>query len=448
MKTQQKITRHFRFHYRSLEELKKEISELGLDIPLLNETDILGTSVQFGRRKSANRLMIHPMEGCDGETDGRPGALTLRRYDRFAAGGAGVIWVEACAVVPEGRANPRQLWINRGNIGDYSELVKRIRQTAKTTNNDPVVVLQLTHAGRYSKPYGILSPVIAHHSPIDTFSAVTADTPVVTDAYLDSLQGEFAAAARLAYEAGFDAVDIKACHRYLISELLASFTRGNSRYGGDFTNRIRFLCEVISKIRAAVPELDVVTRLNLYDGLAYPYGWGVDQENSEEPDLSEPLRLIGELRALGVRVINATVGNPYYLPHLNRPYDKPIKGGYPPPEHPLTSINRFLCITGEVQQAYPDTTVIGSGYSWLRQFIPQISAGVITQGWASMVGLGRMAFAYPDFARDILTSGQLDKARCCLTCSVCTQLMRDGKFTGCTVRDQQVYGSILQEKSI
>ena len=77
-----------------------------------------------------NSLAVHPMEGCDGDSQGRPGKLTLRRYNRFAAGGAGLIWAEATAVVPEGRANPRQLWLNENNKESFAAMVKRMRQAA------------------------------------------------------------------------------------------------------------------------------------------------------------------------------------------------------------------------------------------------------------------------------------------------------------------------------
>ncbi len=288
-------------------------------------------------------------------------------------------------------------------------------------------------------------PVITHHSSLDPHSAVTPETPLVTDADLDHLQEDFVEAAVLAQQAGFDAVDIKACHRYLISELLASFTRKNSRYGAAYENRTRFLLEVVQRIRQAAPELTLTSRLNVYDGLAYPYGWGVSETDASQPDLREPLRLIENLRALGLGGLNITIGNPYYHPHLNRPYDRPIAGGYLPDEHPLEGVARFMAITCQIQQAFPDFAVVGSGYSWLRQFIPQVAAGVLAQGGATIIGLGREAFAYPDFARDILTTGKLDPQRCCIACSACSQMMRDGKPAGCPVHDSEVYGPLYRE---
>ena len=124
----------------------------------------------------------------------------------------------------------------------------------------------------------------------------------------------------------------------------------------------------------------------------------------------------------------------------SRPYDFPVEGGAAAPEHPLQGIARFLSITRTVQEAYPDLPVIGSGYTWLRQFMPNVAAAVVATGGATLVGLGRGAFAYPDFARDIIAKGALDPAKCCVTCSGCTQIMRDGAKTGCVVRDSRIYG--------
>jgi 2,4-dienoyl-CoA reductase-like NADH-dependent reductase (Old Yellow Enzyme family) len=309
----------------------------------------------------------------------------------------------------------------------------------------PVLVLQLTHSGRYSKPEGVPAPRIAHHSPIDSASHVTPETPLLTDAYLDDLIAAFVQAARLAREAGIDAVDIKACHRYLLSELLASFTREHSRYGGSFENRTRLLREVVRAIRRELPDLTVTSRLNIYDALPAPYGWGMASDGSMTPDLTEPLRLIGELRDLGYPGINTTIGNPYYNPYFGRPADLPIKGASVPDEHPLTSFHRFIHLTRAVQEAYPDLNIIGSGYAWIRQFFPQVAAAVLERKWATMIGLGRGAFAYPDFARDILQQGAMDPKKVCATCSMCTQIMRDGGCTGCVVRDAEVYGPIYRE---
>lgn len=404
--------------------------------------------MRIGSKATPNALAIHPMEGCDGTADGKPTELTLRRYLRFARGGAGLLWFEATAVVPEARANPRQLLLVPENAPDFASLREKALSAAKEANgphHEPVTILQLTHSGRYSRPVKGPAPILAHHDGLlDHVLGLAPDYPLIGDEALDRLQDRYVEAARLAYECGFDGVDLKSCHRYLISELLAAHTRPG-RYGGPFENRTRFLLQVVRRVRADLPELELAIRLNVYDGHPYPWGWGVDKDDPGLPNLSEPLRLIGLLQEAGVACINVTAGNPRATPHINRPFDTNAIGGYTPEEHPLAGVARLVRLAREVKQAYPDLVVIGTGYSWLRQYLGNVAAAVIRRGWADVVGVGREAFAYPDFCRDLLTKGSLDPRKVCITCSRCTQIMRDDGRTGCVPFDKEVYGPIYAE---
>jgi 2,4-dienoyl-CoA reductase-like NADH-dependent reductase (Old Yellow Enzyme family) len=315
----------------------------------------------------------------------------------------------------------------------------------------PVLVAQLTHSGRYSKPEGAAAPILPQHDPYrdpmcpeptpttDRSGGIPADWPTVTDDELDQLQDAFAAAARLAFEVGFDAVDIKACHGYLIHELLAGRNRPG-KYGGPFENRIRFLLEVIDRIRLHCGlHAAIAVRLNFYDAIPSPSGWGIDKRDYRRPDLTEPNRLVQRLLQRNVRLLNFTIANPYYNPHLGRPFNTPVRGGYPQPEHPLIGVQRLITLAGQVQRAFPDLTLVGTGYSWLGHLMGHVAAAAKADGLIRMVGAGRMAFAYPDFAKDLLTKGTLDRKKICVACSACTQLMRDGHPTGCVVRDSDIY---------
>ena len=111
------MAQHDRFHYKSLDELKEDIAKMGLDIPVSADAAVLFRPIAIGEKTVPNRLAINPMEGCDGTPEGKPSDLTRRRYRRFGNGGAGLVWYEATAVVNEGRANPRQLQINKETSG-------------------------------------------------------------------------------------------------------------------------------------------------------------------------------------------------------------------------------------------------------------------------------------------------------------------------------------------
>ncbi|MEA3402010.1 MAG: FAD-dependent oxidoreductase [Armatimonadota bacterium] len=439
---------HEQFSYDSWAEIRARLDDLGLSLPYSENVAALAEPAKAGPLSMPNAVAIHPIEGCDGSARGAPEALTFRRYQRFARGGAGLIWLEATAVVHRGRANPRQLWLHQGTVEDFARLRGTIAECAAEQfgeGHDPVVVVQLTHSGRYSKPESSPAPVIAYRHPVlDPRHDLPDDYPVISDEELDELQQAYVEAARCALEAGFDAVDVKACHGYLLYELLNAFTRQGSRYGGSYENRTRLLREIVARIREQVPEIAVTTRLSVYDAMPYPYGFGMARDRSMEPDLTEPVRLIRELQELGVCLVNVAYGSPYYNPHVERPYDTHESGGYTPEEHPLANIATMVELHGELagQVGMP---LVATGFTWLREFSPHVAAALVERGEAVSAGWGRMALAHPDFAREIIQQRALTPTKLCITCSSCTQIMRDGGRAGCVVRDWEVYEPIFRE---
>ncbi len=440
-----------KFNYHSLEELWKEVHQENIELNFSESTEVLNQSLMINNHRIPNRLAIQPMEGCDSDEQASPGELTFRRYKRFAQGGAGLIWFEATAILPEARSSPHQLILNESTKLGFSELLKMTKETAMNeygSDHEPFCVLQLTHSGRFSKPYGQRKPLIAiHDSVFDRAVHIDKDYSLLTDEELKYIQEHFIKAAKLAFEIGFDAVDIKSCHRYLISELLGAMNR-NGKYGGTYENRTRFLKETIEIIRKEIPNLIIAVRLNASDVVRSENAWGVKKignENEIEIDLDEPKKLVKELKELGLSLLNITAGTPYLNPHINRPYDRPVKGGYNEPEHPLHGVQRLFKLSGEIQKAVPDLPVVGSGYSWLRQFGGAAAAANVENGQHTLVGFGRQAFAYPNFARNLLEKGWLETKKCCITCSRCSQLMIYGTKTGCVIHDSEVYAPIFKK---
>jgi 2,4-dienoyl-CoA reductase-like NADH-dependent reductase (Old Yellow Enzyme family) len=473
------------FNYQTLADLRRDAERLKVELPLVEDPEeirrILARPVRIssqGREwRIGNSLAVHPMEGCDGELDGRPGELTSRRYRRFGAGGAKLIWFEACAVVEEGRANPRQLWIHPGTARALAQLLAECRRTHERefgSCQDLLAVLQLTHSGRYS----FRDKLVAYHHPVlDAYPyanlsglpPASVSWELAGDDYLSALEDRFVEAAAMAREIGFDGVDIKMTHGYLLSELLSARARSGP-YGGSLENRAHFALNVLGKIRARVgKELLLGVRLGVYDGVPYtvapgdsvglprtyptPYEWGfgVNRHNPLEIDLDEPLRLIAWLRGAGVGILNVSMGIASVNPHIGRPYERPNEGSYEPPEHPLLGVARHFAVAARIQQAFPDLAVVGSGYSWLQHFLVHAGAANLQQGRVTMVGVGRGSLAYPQWARDALTKGALDPRRTCKTLSFCTYLMRQknhplGQFpTGCPPFDKESYGAIIKE---
>ena len=439
---------HEKFNLRTKEALLDKIRELRLEIPFSDDVGALLAPIAIQGKTVRNRLAVQPMEGADGDDQGAPGPLTFRRYKRFAGGGSGLIWFEACAVSLDCRSNPRQLCLTRANLDAFKRLVEETRSAAYEKmgpHHDVLLVLQLTHPGRYCRCNSEPRPVLVRQNPVlDEPQGIPVNHALVTDQELERLQHDFLEAAQLAAEAGFDGVDVKACHGYLVSELLASSGRKNSLFGGSFENRTRFLLDVVRRIRDELPECIAGVRLNGYDGLANGLGFGTNAEDPSSEDLAEPMALAGALRDTGCALLNVTAGIPYANAHVSRPFDIPAVGGSTPSEHPLEGVARLIRIAGAVQRSTPGLPVVGTGYSWLRHQFPHVGAAVIKAGNAAFIGAGRAAFAYPDFAKELMDTGALDPERCCIGCSRCTQIMRDGGSTGCVVRDRDTYLPIFR----
>lgn len=370
-----------------------------------------------------NRVVLQPMEGCDCLENGAPSELTIAKYIKAAQSGAGLIWFEANAVCSEGRTNVRQMMLTEQNAATFRALLAQMRQIAREEcGTEPIILLQLTHSGRQS-----IEPMIAYRHPLYETRRAASDQHIVSDDYLDTLPALYARSAKLAVEVGFDGVDVKSCHGYLIQELLSAYSR-EGRYGGSFENRTRLYLDCVRAARQALPAGYLLTsRLSVSDMVPYPYGFGTDAAGAL--DLTEPDRLIGALVAEGIQILNVTVGNPYYNPHVNRPYRK---GGYEPPETAAEGLRRFEVIERHIKENFPALCVVGSGLSYYREDLMVQSERLLADGICDLVGYGRMWLAYPTFYRDA-AANRFDPKKCCLACSGCTALMRAGKVSGCAV---------------
>lgn len=408
-------------------------------------------------RRIANRWCIQPMEGWDGTPDGKPSELTRRRWRRFGESGAKLIWGgEAVAVCAAGRANPNQLLINEANLGELAHL-RRTLVEAHTTRwgaEGLLVGLQLTHSGRFSRPENRPQPVILYHHPLlDRRMGLDASYPLISDAQLDDLTGDFVCAARLAQAAGFDFVDIKHCHGYLLHEMLSAVERPG-RYGGTFENRTRFLQQVVAGIRNEAPGLLIGVRLSAFDFIpftagedgvgrpeawpserVYPYAFGGDGSGTGI-DLRETHQFLDLLESLGVELVNLTAGSPYYCPHIQRPALFPPSDGYQPPEDPLVGVARQIRVVRELKARHPNLIMIGSAYSYLQEWLPQVAQFTVRSGWVDAVGIGRMALTYPELCGDVLTGSPLQRKRICRTFSDCTTAPRLGLVSGCYPLDE------------
>ncbi len=408
-------------------------------LPYSEDISVLSTPIKLCEKTVPNRICYQPMEGCDGSLDGAPGELTRRRYLRFAEGGAGLIWFEATAIVPEGRANPRQLLLTKENADSFASLICDIKNTCLKENGyEPTVICQLTHSGRWSKPNGVPAPMIAYNKPIFEGENPLPQDAIVSDEYLDSLTEKYSESAKLCEYVGFDGVDIKACHGYLLSELLNAYTR-DGIHGGSYENRTRLFLDSVSAVKESCSnEFIIASRFNAFDGYAYPYGFG-DSGTAGLPDFTEAKRLACDLEERGASLLNVTMGCPYTNHEVNRPTVLAKK------EMPYASIHRMMQGAKAVSSAVKNAAVVCSGISFLGSLAPNVASGGIAKGDFAFAGFGRQIFSYPTLARDIILHGAMKNDSLCLTCGKCTELMRSGSTPGCVIHDREIYTKLYAE---
>jgi 2,4-dienoyl-CoA reductase-like NADH-dependent reductase (Old Yellow Enzyme family) len=443
---------------RSADDLRAYLSELNIDLPF-DEVVQHGVDAPLAQpyilngKFIGNRFAVLPMEGWDGADDGQVTDRVRRRWTHFGQSGAKLIWGgEAVAVRHDGRANPQQLVINPQTVdqlADLRDLLIGAHVERYASSDDLLIGLQLTHSGRFCRPSDKkrLAPQILYHHPLlDKKFNLPDDYPLMTDGEIDELIADFVRAAVLVQQAGFEFVDLKHCHGYLGHEFLSAVDR-EGRYGGSFENRTRFLRELVAGIRAAAPGLDIGVRLSAFDWIAfrpgddgtgepegysgsYRYAFGSDTSGTGI-DLSEPHAFLDLLRDLDIRLVCITAGSPYYTPHIQRPALFPPSDGYQPPEDPLVGVARQIAVTAELKKAHPDLLIVGSGYSYLQEWLPNVAQHAVRAGMTDFVGLGRMMLTYPDMVADILDGKTLQRKRLCRTFSDCTTAPRNGIVSGC-----------------
>jgi len=442
----------------------RRLQDLGIPLPF-DPTIVSGPDAPLGQPFArdgvtvGNRWCILPMEGWDGTLDGRPSDLTRRRWEHFGKSGAKLIWGgEAFAVRADGRANPNQLAMGPHAVEDLSDLRQRLvtaHREACGSTDDLFVGLQLTHSGRYARPRpgGSWEPYVAYQHPVlDRRFAAGTTVKTFTDEDLHALAQDFVVAARAAAEAGFDFVDVKHCHGYLGHELLSAVDR-EGEFGGDLEGRTRFLHLVSTAIRREAPSLRIGVRVSIFDAVPYRkpaaaaadagtgvpeadasryrHGFGLMTNGSFLPSLDDGRQFLSVLERLGITWVCLTAGSPYYNPHIQRPALFPPSDGYLPPEDPLVGVARQIAVVQALKRDFPSLALVGSGYSYLQDWLPNVAQAVVREGGADFVGLGRMVLSYPDLPLDVLHGRALRRAAICRTFSDCTSGPRNGLVSGC-----------------
>jgi NADPH2 dehydrogenase len=223
-------------------------------------------------------------------------------------------------------------------------------------------------------------------------------------------------------------------------------------YGGTMENRTRFLSEVCAGIREHTDSLRIGVRLSVFDippykadpvsGAGLPQDlehgkgamFGGSPENPTGFDLAEPFLFLEQLERLGIQMINLTAGCSYYNYHLSYPAAYPPIGTYQPPMDPLYQVAEHIRATAEVKKHFPNMMVVGSGYSYLQEWLPGVAHFTVRTGMTDFVGLGRCLLSYPELPADVMSGARLDRQRICRTSCDCITAPAMGLASGCSTR--------------
>ncbi|MBR4751630.1 MAG: NADH:flavin oxidoreductase [Thermoguttaceae bacterium] len=452
--------------FKNSQEFRSYLQTIGADFDLIDEPRS-GSESAFSKpyeyvskitgkkRTFFNRWTVLPMEGWDCLPNGAPSDLARRRWLRFAESGASIFFgCEAVAVMPSAKANARQMAISRETVGDIAKLREETVARARNlfgSDRVPYMGLQLTHSGRFVKKPDdkTLDSHTAYEHPYLDKKFHCDSSNVLKDEEVEEIIAYFIQAGKLAEEAGFDFVDVKCAHGYLGFEFLTAYDR-QGKYGGSFENRTRFIREIVEGIRKVAPGLDIGSRLGLgdfmpfekgldgvgkpaeWEGGRYPYAFNGDGTGlGVDPELKELLQLVDMLSSLGVSMICSTFGSPYYCPHTQRPAAFAVSDGYLPPEDPLLGVARQIRTVRALKERRPSSFLIGSGYTYLQEFLPLVGEWVLESGGADSIGVGRSALSYPSMAADYMSGKTLNKKAICRTFGDCTNAPRAGLVSGC-----------------
>ena len=458
---------------RDVEHFQQHLRSLGVEIPcdsqLISSPDSpLAQPFERAGILVGNRIAIQPMEGWDGTPDGNPSELTIRRWQRFGSSGAKLIWGgEAVAVSHEGRANPNQLVAaepTRDGLARLRNILVEEHARVAGSDHGLLIGMQLTHSGRFCRPNALGKPeprILYRHPILDRRMGLPPDYPLLTDGEIRAIIEQYHRAAHLAWELGFNFVDVKHCHGYLGHEFLSSHTREGD-YGGSFENRTRFLREIVEGIHSLAPGINIGVRVSAFDtvpfrpdpelstpaklgpGIPEPYqhllpyrwGFGINQHDPTQSDYTEAVQFLSLLEKMNILLVNLTAGSPYYNPHLQRPALYPPSDGYQPPRDPLAEVAWQVQAVRELKQKFPRLIIVGTGYSYLQDFLPYVAQAAVREGWVDFAGLGRMVLAYPGLLHDVTTGHEVQHKMICRTFSDCTTAPRNGLPSGCYPLDR------------
>lgn len=399
-----------------------------------NYKDVLLSPIKIGNRICKNRFWVQAMECTDADEEGNPSPWTIERYENLFKGGYGMVTLEAITVTKESRSRLAQLSIMPENAAKLKTFI----QGLKKINPDVLIVLQLTHSGELSDPKFSKRVTV---KPLPGFGG-----EILTEKDVDKILDQFVTAAKIAYDAGADGVDLKLCHGYLGSQILRPYNDRKWKYGGAWENRRQFAYDLFDRVRTEIddPNFLLGTKISMWEG--FPGGFGTEGPDSPIIDLTEPLDLIKGLEARGASYFVQSGGSPSITTSVTQAERKA----------PYFAFLHNTWAKEMKKVLKPETVVIGSNYSVFRDGNNGIlavekennsmfhyGAKFIEEGKVDMVAVGRQSFADP-FLPKKLAEGREKEIKWCTVCDNCLELLIRQKPIGCCTYNKR-YTDVLVE---
>lgn len=392
--------------------------------------------VKIGPRVAQNRFFVQAMETNMEDPSGNPSEETTQRYCDLAAGEAGLITLEAITVTRESRARDNQLTIMPQNQEPLTKFMDKVH----AANPKSLVVFQLTHSGELS------NPAFSRRVTPNPLPGYGGD--VLTEDDVAHIMDDFVQAAKIAYDAGADGIDLKLCHGYFGSQMIRPYNDRNWKYGGSWENRTRFPYELMERIRKAVPDKNFLigSKISAWEG--FPGGFGTEGPHSPIMDLTEPLDLIKGLEERGASYIVQSAGSPSITVSLTQA-DKHVPYFAYLHQYWAKEFRKVL---------KPETVVIGSNFSPFRSGknglcavteeesnLLNYSEWCVENDVCDMIGLGRQSFADPFLPKKV-REGKLDEIKYCLLCDSCLELLIQQSKVGCVAFDKKAHEELVRTR--
>ena len=365
------------FYLDSKETLIRECERLMADLPLAENPAALLAELRIGGHALVNRLVALAGPSQDADENGWLSTPTRVRYQRWAAGGYGLLRTELFALHCDARTAPRQPFLCASMKGAWRDWLAALHNVGARV--------------------GLLLDARLRER------AVTSIT----------LRAEVADAIALAKDIGFDGImlQVDGC--------------GPEGY------------EPYESLATRLATLDLPAWGVRFCGYeAVPGGFGVDDGQLREMDPAPATEWVKHWAALGARLAEITVNHPALRGDLRQPL---VADDFPH-EHPLSVLARRLSLCRSIKEAVPEIQLLSEGFSWLRRYFPDVAAGAVQVGTLDLIGCGRIALAYPDAPQHLVNGGALDPSRCCVQCGACRILRQHGSSMRCLIHTDERLG--------